>query len=114
MTRSIHSILEKLKRDAELNTPLEDTESSAAHSATMIKPLELQITELIKSLPPQLLNRPWSMSEFVARFDGKYRENPHPQMIGQCLKSLGWKSVRKFSKGFDGVRLWLPPDYNND
>ena len=114
MSRSIHGILEKLKRDAEQDPLLEDIESLTTNSTVPIKPLELQIAELIKSLPSQLLNRPWSMSEFVARFDGKYRENPHPQMIGQCLKSLGWKSVRKFSKGFDGVRLWLPPDYNND
>ena len=74
------------------------------------KPLTDQITELMKSMPLSMLNRPWSMSEFVLRLEGKYRERPHAQQVGVALKILGWQRVRFWHRGFDGVRLWLPPD----
>ena len=73
------------------------------------RPLINQIREMMQTMPPQMLNRPWSMEEFVSRFTGKYRPKPHTQMIGKTLRALGWKSVRYWKKGYNGVRLWLPP-----
>lgn len=78
-------------------------------SQKKIQPLVEQIEALIKSFPPQLLNRPWLMSEFVARLEGQYRARPHPQKVAEALRSLGWERVRNWKKGFDGVRVWLPP-----
>jgi|688.fasta_scaffold1239487_1 hypothetical protein len=72
-------------------------------------PLKLQIQEIMKSTPQQLLNRPWTMSEFVSRLSGKYRLKPHTQLIGQTLRILGWKSVRYWKHGYNGTRVWLPP-----
>ena len=73
------------------------------------KPLTDQIIDLMKSTPPQLLNRPWSMAELVARLDGKYRDRPHAQNVGQALRIIGWNYRRYWSKGYNGVRVWLPP-----
>jgi len=81
-----------------------------AHIA-QYKPLTDQIIELMKSTPPQLLNRPWSMAELVARLDGKYRDRPHAQNVGKALRIIGWNYRRYWSKGYNGTRLWLPPAF---
>ena len=73
------------------------------------KPLDQQIQEFMRSTPPALLHRPWSMSELVARLSGKYRDRPHAQQVGQSLRRLAWTRVRRWEKGFDGTRLWIPP-----
>jgi hypothetical protein len=73
------------------------------------KPLTEQITELMLSLAPALRERPWNMTDLVNRLQGKYRARPHPQMVGEALRKLNWKRQRVWSKGFDGVRLWMPP-----
>lgn len=72
------------------------------------KPLDEQITELMRTLPPQLRDRPWSMGELVQRLTGKYRERPHAQRVGEALRRLGWRRERRWEKGFDGVRVWIP------
>lgn len=69
-----------------------------------------QIKILMKTTPPHLLNRPWSMAELIARLEGKYREKPHPQNVGQALRLTGWQSRRYWGNGWNGVRVWLPPD----
>ena len=54
------------------------------------------------------------MAELVARLDGKYRDRPHPQDVGQALRKIGWNYGRYWGKGYNGVRVWLPPtDLNN-
>ena len=78
--------------------------------ARRTKPLTEQIDDLMRSLPPALRSNHRSMSEIVSRLQGKYRDRPHPQHVGQALKQLGWRRIRLYGKGFDGVRLWLPPD----
>ena len=40
------------------------------------KPLTLQIEELMRSLPPVLRHRPWSMDDLVGRLQGRYRDVP--------------------------------------
>ena len=74
------------------------------------QPLKEQITELMHTLPRQLLNRPWSMSDLVLRLNGKYRDKPHAKQVGEALRALGWKRVRYWCIGYDGARLWLPPE----
>lgn len=73
------------------------------------KPLTEQIEELMHTLPPQLRDRPWSMAELVIRLQGKYRDRPHTQHVGIALRQLQWKRLRLYGKGYDGVRLWVPP-----
>ena len=76
-----------------------------------LTPLTKQITELMQSMPPMILNRPWSMSELVLRLDGAYRDRPHAQNVGDALRKLGWKRDRYWGNGYNGVRLWLPPSF---
>lgn len=71
------------------------------------KGLDIQLTELMSSLPPQLRDRPWSMAELVCRLQGKYRDRPHAQQVGDALRRLGWQRLRLYGKGFDGVRVWV-------
>lgn len=77
-----------------------------------VKPLTEQITELMQTTPPQLLNRPWSMTDLVSKLNGKYRDRPHAKQVGVALRVLGWQRVRYWCKGYDGVRLWIPPESN--
>jgi hypothetical protein len=82
---------------------------SLSASPKAVKPLDVQIVELMRTLPPQLRDRFWSMSELVARLSGKYRERPHPQNVGAALLRLGWRKERRYGQGYGGRRLWLPP-----
>lgn len=74
-----------------------------------VKPLTNQISDFVKTLPSSLINKPWTMAELVARLDGKYRAKPHPQKVAEALRILGWARVRCWQKGYDGVRVWVPP-----
>ncbi len=71
-----------------------------------VKPLVEQIEALMASLPPALRDRPWSMADLTNRLQGKYRDHPHPQNVGQALRILGFKRIRAYGD-FEGVRLWI-------
>lgn len=74
-----------------------------------VKPLTEQVEELMRTLPSQLRDRLWSMAELVSRLQGKYRDRPHTQHVGIALRQLGWRRERRWGQGYDGVRLWVPP-----
>jgi transposase len=74
------------------------------------KPLDQQITALLRSLAPAARNRPWSIKELVAQLEGKTaKARPHASAVGQALRRLGWNRVRPFDASGEGKRLWLPP-----
>jgi hypothetical protein len=77
--------------------------------AKRAKPLDDQIVELMRTLPSQLRDRPWSMAELVQRLSGKYRDRPHGQQVGEALLRQGWKKERRYAAGWDGRRVWLAP-----
>jgi hypothetical protein len=114
----IKSWFEQVKKDSEESHRLHNLEreaqavnqlNKARDLARRTKPLTEQIEELMRSLPPQLRDRPWSMTDLVCRLRGKYRDRPHPQQVGEALRKLGgWRRVRLYGK-YDGTRLWLPP-----
>jgi hypothetical protein len=106
----LQDYLEKMRLNAqEINHQVQLKNEATSNSPRQYKPLTDQIIELMKSTPPSLLNRPWTMTEFVARLDGKYRDRPHAQNVGDALRRFGWKSIRHWGKGYNGVRLWIPP-----
>ncbi len=94
-----------LEREAQAVNQLDKQRDLARRT----KPLTEQIEELMRSLPPQLRDRPWSMTDLVCRLRGKYRDRPHAQHVGIALRSLSWRSERRWGNGFDGVRVWIPP-----
>ena len=89
----------------------QQTESAPTPSPSVkdVKTLDVQITELMASLPRHLRDRPWTMAELVQRLSGKYRARPHGQQVGQALLRLGWRKERRWERGFDGARVWLQP-----
>ena len=74
-----------------------------------VKPLDQQVVELMRCLPAQMLCRPWSMAELVQRLEGKYRQRPHGQQVGEALLRCGWSKERRWSEGWNGRRVWLAP-----
>lgn len=96
--------LRNLEREADAVKQLNKQREFARRT----KPLTDQITELMASLPPSLRDRPWSMGELTARLQGKYRDRPHAQQVGEALRRLGWCRVRKYGN-FEGARLWIQP-----
>ena len=96
--------LHKLKQEAEAKAKV----AQSTQQTRPVKPLDDQIQELMRTLPPQLRNRPWSMAELVQQLTGKYRDHPHAQRVGESLRRLGWRRERRWEKGFDGVRIWVP------
>jgi len=97
---SLH--LHNLEREAEAVKQLNKQRDLARRT----KPPTEQIEELMASLPPAVRDRPWTMAELTNRLQGKYRDRPHPQMVGMALRALGWRRVRLYGKGFDGARVW--------
>ena len=79
-----------------------------------VKPLTLQIEELMRSLPPALQNRSWAMDDLVGRLQGRYRDRPHAAGVGQALRALGWVRVRDWSAAGGGRRLWNPLVLNEE
>ena len=86
-------------------------QTTAPPSATRpaVKPLDQQITEMMRSLPPALRDRPWALQDIVNRLEGRYRQRPHAQGVGQALRRLGWSRIRPEDAAGQGRRLWLPP-----
>lgn len=108
--------VERLNREmAELNRVQQlqqEAEAKAKFAASIdkikkTKPLTEQITELMQTLPPALRDRPWMMAEFVSRLNGRYRERPHAQHVGEALRQLGWRRDRLWGKGGEGRRVWI-------
>ena len=77
------------------------------------RPLDEQIDQLMRELPPAQRDRCWSMSELLPRLSGKYRDRPHAKEVGQALRRLGWHRERRYGHGFDGARVWLPFSSSN-
>lgn len=102
MTPYLRSQIERLKQEAELVVS-----KQRQNTLRTAKPLDIQITELMASLPPAQRHRKWSMAELVSRLEGRYRDNPHPQMIGETLRRLGWSTMRDYSNAGGGRRYWL-------
>jgi hypothetical protein len=109
MHAHIRTHIERLQREAKEDQRIRQDVRSLAKSNTLrpVKPLDVQITELMASLPPVQRDRKWSMTELVARLEGRYRDRPHPQMIGAALRTLGWSTVRDYSNSGGGRRYWL-------
>lgn len=109
----LRTYVERLRDEAEEANKkrAEELERSKAqpkpNSLRPVKPLDVQITELMASLPPVQRNRKWSMAEFVSRLEGRYRDKPHPQMIGMALRRLGWTCMRDYSNSGGGRRYWV-------
>lgn len=97
---------------ASLNYTYEPPAPATSPSAIskQFKTLDQQIAELMRSLPLHMLNRPWSMAELVQRLQGKYRDVPHGAQVGEALLRCGWTKERRYAAGWDGRRVWLPPD----
>lgn len=104
----------QLRRDVEEQNRIQQLKAEAEtiklrQQERRAKPLTEQIEEFMRTLPPQLRDRPWSMVELVNRLQGKYRDRPHPQHVGIALRQLQWKRLRLYGKGYEGARLWVPP-----
>lgn len=98
--------LYKLRQEADAQAKL----TASIQVIKRTKPLEDQIVELMRTLPPQLRDRPWSMADLVHRLTGKYRDRPSAKCVGDALRRLRWSRERRYADGYDGRRVWLPPD----
>lgn len=100
MTPYLRSQIERLKEEAETMAFKQNP------TLRTVKPLDTQIIELMATLAPSQRDRRWSMAELVTRLEGRYRDNPHPQMIGEALRRLGWSTVRDWTNAGGGRRYW--------
>jgi len=108
MTAYLKNYIDNLRHEAAAKNEIARDVSSQREPKTYI-PLKDQISELMKSLPYALRNKPWSMQELTQRLSGKYRDRPHAQMVGTALRQLGWTRKRLWGIDYQGVRLWIPP-----
>jgi tRNA(Ile)-lysidine synthase TilS/MesJ len=104
----LYKHLEKVEKERE-----QAKESAAAELQTSmqppVKPLEQQIVEFFRSLSNTQISRPWSLREITLQLEGKYRDRPHPQQVGEILRKLGWQRRRLYGAEWAGKRYWFPP-----
>lgn len=104
----LKSYIDRLKAQAEETSHKQKAGQSLHPLRTRkVLPLCLQIEELMRSLPPALRDRRWSMDELVGRLQGRYRDRPHAAGVGQALRALGWVSVRDWTAAGGGRRSWF-------
>ena len=104
----LKSYMATLKAETEeTNRQRQADQSLHSPHPSHVKPLTLQIEELMRSLPPALRNRSWAMEDLVGRLQGRYRDRPHAAGVGQALRALGWVRVRDWSTWGGGRRVWL-------
>lgn len=102
------AMLEKMANAA--NAAAEKSVAAKQAATKMVKPLDQQIVELMRSLPPALRDRPWSIQDLVNRLEGRFRQRPHSQGVGQALRRLGWCRIRPGDASGGERRMWLPPN----
>jgi len=113
MAQFMKGYIDELKaRTAEaerLRQEREDTERARqAAIYTDVRPLTVQIEELMRSLPPAQRDRTWTMEELVYRLEAKSNKRPSAGEVGKALRALGWSRKRDWSKESDGCRVWIP------
>lgn len=108
-----HILRQTDERVRQLQVCQEIAEQKKLAQLRRARPLDEQIEQLMRELPPAQRDRCWSMSELLPRLSGKYRDRPHAKEVGQALRRLGWHRERHYGHGFDGARVWLPPSPSN-
>lgn len=99
--------IEALKMDAKAATrKSQAAQSLQTQRQTYVKPLTVQIDELMRSLPPSIRDRAWAMEDLVGRLQGRYSARPHAANVGQALRALGWMRKRDWSASGHGRRVW--------
>lgn len=113
---SVRAEFENLRAESEYinRVAMLERETIAAHKRARqiqqikrTQPLDDQILELMRRLPPAIRDRPWSMTELVNQLNGRYRDRPHAKHIGEALRRLGWQRIRLWTNGADGQRVWV-------
>lgn len=80
--------IDSLKAETEAATRQRQADQSL-HRRPSVKPLTVQVEELMRSLPPSQRDRAWAMEDLVGRLQGRYRQRPHAAGVGQALRVLG-------------------------
>ncbi len=110
MSDNLRTYIQQIQHEESKRLQEAEAEAKLAESIRTIKhtkPLAQQIAELMRTVPPALRNRPWSMEELVSRLTGRYRDRPHAKNVGEELRKLGWQRVRLWSAGGEGRRVWV-------
>lgn len=103
------AMLERMVTEANAAAAAEQSAATSLANSKSVKSLDQQLTELLRSLPPALRDRPWSIQDLVNRLEGRYRQRPHAQGVGQALRRLGWSRIRPGDASGGERRMWVPP-----
>ena len=96
----------QLNRDLELHrATIPAKPHQPAHT-----PLREQLHQLLASLPPRQLNRPWRLSELQALLRGRWRDKPKLSTLADELRRLNWSYRRDWTNAGAGARYWEPPE----
>ena len=72
-----------------------------------------QINQLMQTLPPNMQQRDWSMSDLLTRLEGKFKDRPSAMKVAEALRILGWSRHRDHSLKGGGGRFWRRPNYTS-
>jgi len=92
-----------------MNYLLELRESTSPAQPHPYVPLVQQLERLLATLPPVLVNRPWSIEELLPRLEGRYRPRPASRDVAKALAALNWQRTRCWKQSGLNRRYWMPP-----
>ena len=101
----LYKIVEQEKQERELAGQKVAASLQTMHSP--VKPLGLQLVEHFRSSPFRA-KEPLLISDLVYHLRGRIRDHPHPQLVADELRKLGWQRRRLWG-AHEGKRFWFPP-----
>jgi hypothetical protein len=101
----LYKIVEQEKQERELARQKVAASLQTIHPP--VKPLEQQLVEHFRSSPSRA-KEPLLISDLVYHLRGRIRDHPHPQLVADELRKLGWQRRRLWG-AHEGKRYWFPP-----
>lgn len=88
-------------------------QQKAEHEARdRLTPLETRLARLLVTIPRDVQKEGISLPVIQKMLRGRWRGNPPPGHVGQALRDLGWRRVRRWRGNDIGFKaLWFPPEY---
>ncbi|MBT8002172.1 MAG: hypothetical protein HN578_04550 [Rhodospirillales bacterium] len=102
----LYKKVEQEKQERELAKPKGIAALQTKHSP--VKSLGQQLVEHFRSLPLSRAKEPLLISDLVYHLRGRMRDHPHPQLVADELRKLGWQRRRLWG-AHEGKRFWFPP-----
>lgn len=86
-----------------------DTRREAELARERLTPLELRLSRLLSTIPPEVQREGLSLTSLQVSLRGRWRGNCHPGELGSALRRIGYTRHRRWHDRGGFRALWFPP-----